>query len=178
MVLRIVGLDGGVAMQPTFVDLPEMKMVGFGTRFISILSPAKNNSATIPPLWHQFMGEIDRISNRVGRASWGLVEMLPNDANKSHPDEMFYIAAAEVADLSSVPEGMLRRIVPAGRYALFTHVGSLDGLARTMIQIYSQWLPKSGVQLRNAPHLERYDSRFDPRSDKSEFDILLPVVST
>jgi AraC family transcriptional regulator len=88
---------------------------------------------------------------------------------------MFYIAAAEVADIGLVPPGMIHRVIPAGKYALFTHIGKLEGLGQTMNSIYGQWLPTSGVLLRNAPHLELYDRRFIPGSDKSEFDILLPV---
>ena len=162
-------------MQPKFVDLPEMKVVGMGTKFISIFSPDKNNMKTIPALWGQFMSQISRITNRVGGACFGLVEMLPENGGKSHKDEMFYIAAAEVADFDSVPAGMIHRTIPGGRYASFTHAGTLMGLEKTMNQIYNVWLPKSGVQLRNAPHLEFYDQRFIPDSDKSEFDILLPL---
>ena len=162
-------------MQPKFIDLPEKKVVGLGTKFISILSSDKNNMKTIPALWGQFMSQLPRITNRVGGACYGLIEMLPETAGKSHKDEMFYIAAAEVADFNSVPAGMIHRTIPAGRHASFTHKGTLMGLDNTMNQIYNSWLPKSGVQLRNVPHLEFYDRRFIPDSDKSEFDILLPV---
>jgi AraC family transcriptional regulator len=162
-------------MEPKFIDLPEKKVIGMGVKFISILSPDKNNMKTIPALWGQFMLQMSRITNQVGRACFGLVEPLPDTAGKSHKDEMFYIAAAEVADFDSVPTGMIHRTIPAGRYASFTHTGNLMGLENTMNQIYNVWLPNSGVQLRNAPHLEFYDHRFIPDSDKSEFDILLPV---
>jgi AraC family transcriptional regulator len=162
-------------MQPKFVHLPEMKMVGLGTNFISIQSPDKNNMKKIPQLWGQFMSQISRIPNRAGHACYGLVEGLPESESKSHPDELFYIACAEVTQIDSIPPGMIQRVVPAGRYAAFTHKGKLDGLEQTMIYIYRTWLPKSGVQLRKAPHLELYDQRFVPGSDQSEFDILLPV---
>jgi DNA gyrase inhibitor GyrI len=71
---------------------------------------------------------------------------------------------------------MLLRTIPAGRYASFVHKGPLDGLEQTMKSIYGGWLPKSGVELRDAPHLERYDHRFVLGSPASELEILLPVV--
>jgi AraC family transcriptional regulator len=166
---------GGIDMQPKFVDLPEMKMVGLGTTFISAQSPDKNNMKKIPALWGQFMSQISRIANRTGDACYGLVEGLPEGESKSHPDEMFYIACVEVKSIDSVPSGMIQRVVPAGRYASFTHNGKLDGLEQTMNYIYRSWVPKSDVKLRKAPHLELYDRRFVPGSDQSEFDILLPV---
>lgn len=162
-------------MQPKYIQLPEKKVVGLGTKFISILSPDKNNMSTIPELWDQFIQQQNEIASRVGYACLGLVEALPKGAGKSHPDEMFYIACAEVSDIRSAPRGMISRVIPAGRYASFTHLGKLHRLEQTMKYIYGSWLPISQVQLRDAPHLELYDQRFDPGSDQSEFDILLPV---
>lgn len=162
-------------MQPKFVELPEMKVIGVGARFISILSPKKNNATVIPKLWDQFIKQIGQISHKTGDVSLGLVEMLPENAGKGPSDELFYIACTAVSEIDSVPPGMIRRVIPAGRYASFTHKGKLTGLEQTMNFIYRSWLPKGEVQLRDAPHLEWYDQRFNPGSDQSEFDILLPV---
>jgi AraC family transcriptional regulator len=162
-------------MEPKFIELPGKKVVGIGTKFISILSPNKNNSSVIPALWGQFMKRIGQIKHRVGNSCFGAVEMLPASEKKSDKDEMFYIACAEVSDFDSVPAGMIHRVIPAGRYACFTHKGKLDRLEQTMKHIYGSWLPRSKTQLRDAPHLELYDQRFIPDSDQSEFDILLPV---
>jgi AraC family transcriptional regulator len=161
-------------MQPLFVQLPEMKVAGLGARFISILSPNKNNSSVIPALWHQFMQQWTAIPNKTGDASFGLVEMLPEP--RSDPAEMFYIAAGQVTTFDGLPSHWLRRTLAAGRYAKFTHKGKLDGLGKTAAAIYQAWLPQSGEKLRPAPHLEWYDQRFDMNSDASEFDILLPLA--
>jgi AraC family transcriptional regulator len=162
-------------MEPKFIQLPEKKIVGLGTKFISILSPDKNNFSTIPPLWQKFMRQISKIPHKAGDTCFGLVESLPGNERKSHKDEMFYVAGAEVTDFGAVPAGMLQRTIPAGRFATFTFKGKLDGLEQTMNAIYGTWLPKSKVKLRDAAHLEFYDRRFIPGSDQSEFDILLPV---
>jgi AraC family transcriptional regulator len=164
-----------MTMEPKYIELPQKKVVGMGTKFVSILSPQKNNAQVLPALWQGFIGRLGEIKNRVGEATFGLCEMLPELAGKAHKDEMFYIAGTEVADFNSVPKGMIQRVVPAGRYACFTHKGRLDRLEQTMKEIYLAWLPKSKLQLRDAPHLELDDQRFAHDSDKSEFDILLPV---
>jgi AraC family transcriptional regulator len=156
-------------VQPKFIQLPEKKVVGLGTKFVSILSPGANAMNVIPPLWGNFMGQISGIKHRVGDGCLGVVEPLPTEG------EYFYIAAAEVSDFAGAPKGMLQRVIPAGRYAAFTHKGNLDHLEQTMKDIYVAWLPKSGCRRRKAPDLEIYDHRFVPGSDQSEFDILIPV---
>jgi AraC family transcriptional regulator len=168
-------IHGDMDMEPKFIELPEKKVVGMGAKFVSILSPDRNNFNVIPALWGQFMQRIGELKHRSGESCFGLVEAVPEPESKSHNDELFYIACAEVSDFDSVPPGMIHRVIPAGRYACFTHKGKLDRLEHTMNFIYGSWLPKSEVQLRDAPHLELYDRRFIPDSDKSEFDILLPI---
>ncbi|MGA2584846.1 MAG: GyrI-like domain-containing protein [Tepidisphaeraceae bacterium] len=156
-------------MTPKFIELPEKKIVGLGTKFISILFPGGNSMNVIPPLWGKFMSQIGAVQHRVGQAVLGVVEPL------SAQGEFFYIAAAEVSDFSGTPKDMLQRTIPAGRYASFTHKGKLETLRDTMRGIYSDWLPKSGCRRRKAPDLEIYDHRFAIGSDQSEFDILIPV---
>jgi AraC family transcriptional regulator len=130
----------------------------------------------IPQLWHELMQQIDQIKNRPNQHCIGLVEAMPKGEANSRSDELFYIAGAEVKDFEGAPKEMLQRTIPAGRYARFTHHGKLDRLEQTMNYIYGSWLPESKMPLRNAPHLELYDERFDIGSDQSEFDILLPVM--
>jgi AraC family transcriptional regulator len=168
-------LQEGIDMQPEFIELPQKKVVGLGAKFISILSPDKNNMDVIPALWGTFMSQYAAIPHKAGGTCFGLVESVPDEQAKSHNDELFYIASAEVTDFNAIPNGMLQRTIPGGRYAVFTHKGTLVRLGHTMNYIYGSWLTKSDVELRDAPHLELYDERFIPNSDKSEFDILLPV---
>jgi len=162
-------------MQPRFVELPEMKVVGFGGRFISVLSPKRNNYQVIPALWHKLVQVQNTIPHQTGQASLALVEMLPAAAEKSDPAEMYYLAGVMVASFEGMPAEFEQRTLAAGRYALFTHVGKVDQLGKTMAAIYQGWLPGAGVKLRPSAHLEWYDKRFDMNSEKSELDILLPV---
>jgi AraC family transcriptional regulator len=161
-------------MEPRFIELPEKKVVGLGAKFISIRSPERNNSTVIPALWDRFIKRIGAIPNKIGRGAMGLVEELPA-AERSHPDELLYIAGAEVSSFEGAPAGMVHRVIPAGRYALFTHKGKLSGLERTMNYICGQWMPSCGLRFRKEAQLEVYDERFNPGSDDSEFDILVAV---
>ena len=162
-------------MEPRFIELPEKKVVGLGAKFISILSADKTNMAVIPQLWGQFMGRFGSIRNKKSDVCYGVVEDSPGKGSGARKDELFYIACVEVSDFGSVPQGMIHRTVPAGRYAVFTHKGVLGRLGQTMKFIYESWLPKAPVKLRDAPEVEMYDERFVPNSENSEFDILLPI---
>ncbi|MES2733630.1 MAG: GyrI-like domain-containing protein [Bacteroidota bacterium] len=46
--------------------------------------------------------------------------------------------------------------LPGGKYAVLLHQGSTDALAASFQAIYSDWLPKSGYRLRNAPSYQKY----------------------
>ena len=168
-------LYGGLTMEPKILELNEMKLVGIGSNFISVLSPDKNNHVVIPQLWDRYLKRCKEIDERVSRVDYGLCDRISEETQRTHPDECFYMACAEVASFDSVPEGMETRVVPGGRYAVFTHTGTLDHLEHTMNFIYGSWLPKSGEELRDAPDLERYDERFKPDSEESELDIFIPL---
>jgi len=165
----------GVTMQPQFVTLEEKKIIGIGTTFISILSPEKNNHIVIPKLWDKYLKRTGEIKNRKNDFSIGLCEYIADKTQKKHPDECLYMAGVEVSDFSFVPEEMTSKIIPAGRYAIFTHKGTLDKLEHTMNYIFGSWLPKSGEELRDAPDLELYDHRFKHDSENSEIDIYIPI---
>ncbi len=167
-------LYGEIAMEPVLRHMEEFKVVGMGSRFISILSPDSTSSNVIGGLWDVLFKRIGEIRNTVQGPSYGLCEMLP-PGEQAHQGECFYLAGAAVDSLDDIPGGMVGRSVPESQYLCFTHTGKLDTLATTMGYIYGVWLPKSGYERGPGPDVELYDERFDPQSDTSEMDILIPV---
>jgi AraC family transcriptional regulator len=166
-------LYGGINMQPVIKFVEEKKVIGMGTKFISTLSPDHNNERVIPALWGRYVPRSQEIKSRLGYTDLGVC--LREVGEKSHPDECFYMACAEVKSIDKIPEGMMAMTIPAGNYAVFTHKGLIEKLSFTMKYIYGSWLPKSGKKLRDAPDLEIYDLRFKPDSEESELDIYIPV---
>ena len=168
-------LYGGINMQPVLKFENEKKVIGIGAKFISILSPDANNYAVIGGLWGKYLPRGGEIPSRVSRSDIGVVTCLTESGEKSHPNECFYLAGAEVKSADTVPPGMMAMTIPAGQYAVFTHKGRIDKLKMTMNYIYGSWLPKSGKKLRDAPEMELYDHRFKHDSDESELDIYIPI---
>lgn len=129
--------------------------------------------SVIPALWEKYVPRSQEIVSRVSPTDVGVC--FDPGQDKTHPDECFYIAGTEVKSMDQIPQGMMSMTIPAGRYAVFTHKGSLQKLQMTMKYIYGSWLPKSGEKLRDAPDFEVYDQRFKPDSEDSELDIYIPV---
>jgi AraC family transcriptional regulator len=169
-------LYGGINMQPVLKFVAEKKVMGVGTRFISARSPDHNNETKIPALWGRYLSRSGEIAQRLSPADLGVVICLDDKESKSHPDELFYLAGAEVAGDGNAPDGLTVLTIPAGEYAVFTHKGLLDKIGMTMNYIYGSWLPKSGQKLREAPEFEVYDQRFIPNSEQSELDIYIPIA--
>ena len=156
-------------MQPTIQSLPARTIVGFGAKFISILSSKANNFEVIPKLWHDYGQRQNEIADRKGQEALGCVWCLEGE------HELYYLAGAEVTDAAHVPTGMEVREIPAGKYAVFIHKGSLETLGKTMRFIHGTWFPASGHQKRDAPELEIYGPKFDSNSEESELEICIPI---
>ncbi|PWU21794.1 MAG: hypothetical protein C5B49_02040 [Bdellovibrio sp.] len=166
-------LYGGITMQPKFVNEREKKIIGLGANFVSAVSNDKSGYAVVGQLWQKYKTRADEIKGRKGYGI-GLVESLP-DSKKSHADEFWYLAGSEVDDFSAVPEGMVTRTAPAGRYAVFTHRGTVAKLEHTLRYIFGSWLPKSGEELRDAPTLSCRGKDFKPGSEESVMEIYIPI---
>lgn len=169
-------LTKGLTMEPLIKNLDAMIAVGLQTHFITAASPNFNGLQVIPPLWQEFNRRYHEINHLVGEEKMGVTFPKWEGQDKSDLENMLYIACAAVTAAHDVPKGMVRVDIPKGRYAIFTHKGKVDGIAHTMQYIYGSWLPKSDHQLRDAPHLERYDHRFIYNDEKSECDIAVPIA--
>jgi len=70
---------------------------------------------------------------------------------------------------------MVVREVPAGKYAVFTHVGSLEKLRDTYQYIYQTWLPHSGYTHSPDIDFEYYNEDFKDFAPDSRFNIYVAV---
>lgn len=160
-------------MQPKMVNEPEKKIIGFGANFISPTTEDKSGYIVVRQLWQDYAIRANEIKGRKGYGI-GLVESLP-DAKKSQVEEYWYLAGTEVEEFGEVPNGMVTRTAPSGRYAIFTHRGTPAKFEHTLRYIYGSWLPKSGEELRDAPTLTCREENYNPNSDEAVTEIYIPV---
>jgi AraC family transcriptional regulator len=55
-----------------------------------------------------------------------------------------------------LPAGLVRRQLPAGRYAVALHRGPYDTLDASYVALLGRWLPQRGVELADEPIFEIY----------------------
>ena len=162
-------------IEPEIVQKEAFTVVGMETHFIGALSPDANNFELVPALWHRFINRLDEVESRTDEACYGLIITRP-ERERSHPDELLYVAGAAVREVASLPEGMVRHEVPASTFAVITHRGPIADLPETIRCAMEEWLPGSGYRW-NLLEVERYDHRFSVESpEESEMEIWIGVV--
>ena len=100
--------------------------------------------------------------------SYGICDDMPDSEGRFH-----YTACAEVDSFLDLPEGMVTKVVPEGRYVVYTYSGDLKDLGDFYQNIFTKWLPASGYQFDQRPQFELYDQRF---MNNGEFDIYFPIM--
>lgn len=69
-----------------------------------------------------------------------------------------------------------RKTIYPGKYAKFTHIGSIHSLIYTYEYIWSVWFPKSSFQLGSHEDFECYTDRFlGTENQNSQVDIYFPI---
>lgn len=123
---------------------------------------------TIPRQWADLHGSRPSWRNTAPGISYGAV-CGATDSN------MEYLCGYEVDHFDALTSEWGRMIVPAQRYAVFTHDGPIAGIQSSWQQAM-QWVAQS-ADWADAPRppFERYDTRYDPISASGPVEIWLPI---
>ncbi len=101
-----------------------------------------------------------------------------DDPNVTAPDKIRYDACLDINVDISESDNLRKFSIAGGKYAKFMHKGSYDGLASSYANIFNQWLPESGYELRADPCFDLYLNK-DPRRTKPEnlkTEIYIPLL--
>ena len=125
---------------------------------------------SIGQLWQRFLPREHEVAAQADdRSAYGICAQAAGGV-------FHYIAGLPVAPGAAIPEGMVKFEVPAQKYAVFTHIGPVEGIADSFQRIHTELLPQRGLEPRNAPSFERYTERFHgPDDAASETDLYIPV---
>ncbi len=86
------------------------------------------------------------------------------------------ICAATDREIAPNGHGVIAKTIPAGRCAVLRHIGSDDTLPATVHMLYAEWLPQSGVELRDFPLFFQRVSLFpDVAEHEAVTDVFLPL---
>lgn len=100
-----------------------------------------------------------------------------DDPNVVAAKDLRYDACITADDQVALHQGIEAKEIAGGRYAVFLHKGSYDGLAETYNAIFGSWIKENQVALRDLPIFECYLNR-DPRRTKPEnlkTEIYVPI---
>lgn len=149
---------------------PERLICGAPTDLYSIMISDLYDPTAIPNAWKKFWTEFPKNDMPEGSQSFGVVTPIDGTSGKLH-----YVAGVEVSAGYVAPEGFEITTIPAGDYLEVVHVGNIESLAPSYGEAYGAVFPSSGLEMREAPHIELYDSALNPMADDYEMGILIPV---
>ncbi|GAB2024984.1 AraC family transcriptional regulator [Lactovum odontotermitis] len=166
-----------VTVHPRILELPEIKTAGL--RGETSLQDNK-----LRKLWEEASRQFSQLPHRVtnGRG-FGICEACnENTLYTMTKDIMFSeVAAAEVSSYDGIPENFVCKTIPGGRYAVFTHRGTLEKLSQTFDYIWGTWSlqlrAKAGEEIDGEREdFELYDDRFlGYDNPDSEVDLYIPM---
>ena len=151
-------------MQPKIITKPAFMVMG--TKYVG-----RNQNQEISQMWGALNPRYGEIPVVKDSNAYGLCYTIEN----AEEGVFEYVAGFEVTRADNLPEGMVVRMVPEQKYAVFEHRGSLKSLGETYQNIYQVWLPQSGLKIAAPFDMEVYTDEFKDFSPDSVFYIYVPV---
>lgn len=174
--------QGDTMLKPQLVDAPAMSVLTATGRGMSCGDMGQAAQQAFGELWPAIAA-----AGLQARAQSCLALFPDQPTSDDDPQcrllggAVFDLALAERSGASARPDIALSGTlawweVPAGRYAVFTHVGPYSTLHATWTAIYRDWVPATGHALRDVPAFELYVN--DPTCTPPEqlrTDIYVPL---
>ena len=161
-----------VTVHPEIVQLPSIKVAG-------IRGETTLNDNKLPLLWKSFRKQQAKIPNQVENArGFGICEACHNNTLYNMNNDILFteVAAVEVDSFDGLPEHFISKEIRGGRYAVFTHRGTLSKLPQTFGYIWGTWFLAAKEEMDWREDFEVYDYRFlGYDHPESEIDLYIPV---
>jgi AraC family transcriptional regulator len=165
-------LATGVSVHPQIVEMKEIKVAG-------IRGSTTLNDNVIPRLWDRFWCIRPSIPNTLPTSrAYGICESGETFFSMNGDMTFTEVVGIEVISFNSMPESIVNKTLPSGKYAVFTHTGSLKNLRNTYEYIWGTWMVGNKEQLDNREDFEAYDLRYlGYDHPNTQFDIYIPLKS-
>lgn len=162
-----------ITVSPKIVELPDIQVAGL--RGQTTLS-----DNTIPELWKYFVTISKTIPNKkINARGFGICEACETiNAIYNMNDNVLFseVAGIEVSGFENLTKPFVSKILRKGRYAVFTHRGSLALIQKTFEYIYDTWFLNTKETLDCRDDFELYDNRFlGYDNPKSEIEVYIPI---
>ena len=128
-------------------------------------------------LWRGFRSRFSEIPDRFGTDFFS-VKVYPAEYSFSHFDlnaKFDKWATIGVSRFADEYDDFETLTIPAGKYAVFIHRGTPAMASVTFGHIFGTWLPKSGFEIDNRPHLDVLGESWRPFDENAEEEIWVPI---
>jgi len=161
-----------VTVHPRIVELPEIRVAG-------IRGETTLRDNRLRELWDRTNSLYSQIPNRIpGGRSFGICEACAENTLYTMNEDILFteVAGTEVSSFEGLTEPFVQKVIPGGRYAVFTHRGTLRMLPQTFDYIWGTWFLTTKEELDWREDFELYDERFlGYDHPDSEVDLYIPV---
>lgn len=165
-------LARNVTVHPKIVELPEIKVAGLRGE-----TTLRDNR--LRELWDRANSLYMQIPHQIpnGRA-FGICEACAENTLYTMSDDILFteVAGTEVSSFEGLTEPFVQKVILGGRYAVFTHRGTLRMLPQTFDYIWGTWFLTTKEEMDWREDFELYDERFFGYDHPdSEVDLYIPV---
>ncbi|HBF5714440.1 TPA: AraC family transcriptional regulator [Clostridioides difficile] len=144
-------LVGNITIKPVIKEIEKIKVIGIKDKVI-----LENNS--LPDLWEKFRKVHHIVPNTLpSKRVFGICEAISEIHLVSESMEFNEIIGLEVNSYDVIPNSFVSKTIKEGKYAIFTHTGSLDNLDKTYEYIWGTWFLSSKEELDIRDDFEVYD---------------------
>lgn len=151
-------------MKVNIVDKREMKIIGMMATGDSVID------ININQLWKKFEEESTKIKGAILDKSY---EIHLKDS--STPEQHYCMVGKEVKEIENLPLSMFVKVLPASKYAIFTHQFK-DGGFGEAYRLINEWMDESDYTEAASFEIQSYDRRFKGIDDpESELDFYVPI---
>lgn len=165
-------LASNITVHPKIMELTEIKVAGLRGE-----TTLRDNR--LRDLWNRANSLYKEIPNRIpGGRAFGICEACAEHTLYTMNDDMLFteVAGIEVSSFDGLKEPFAEKIIPGGRYAVFTHRGTLQMLPQTFDYIWGTWFLSTKEELDWREDFELYDERFlGYDHPDSEVDLYIPI---
>lgn len=161
-----------VTVHPEIVELPPVKVAG-------IRGETTLGNNRLPGLWERF----NQVSHQIPHQKqpvrgFGICEASHENTLYNMNNDILFteVAGVEVESFEGLPDNFITKQIPGGRYAVFTHRGSLSMLLKTFEYIWGTWFLSTKEEMDWREDFELYDERFlGYNHPDSQIDLYIPV---
>ncbi len=167
----LLHLDRQITIRPEIAQFEPIRIAG-------IHGQISTQHNILPELWGHMTQIAESIPLPPDARRIGICESDRDKVSITADGDIVFseMVGMEIDGQQQLPETLDSKIIPGGRYAVFTHKGSISTLIKTYDYIWGSWILFTKEILDDREDFEIYDERFlGYQHPDSQIDICIPV---